>query len=113
MIDEPDVATLLDAMAATLTEKVMPELSGGARHEARIIANLCRVIARDLGADTSATIADLTALLGRDGSLDELAAELDRRLAAGELVDQAIPVLLADAARRAEVARPGYADGRT
>lgn len=110
MIDRPDATLLLEAMAATLTDKVMPELSGGAQHQARIVANLCLVVARDLADDASDTTAALTALLGTEGSLDDLAATLDHRLATGELLDEALPLLLADAARRAEVAKPGYTD---
>ena len=111
MIDQPDARRLLEAMAATLTDKVMPELTGGAQHQARVVANLCRVVARDLADDSTATIEALAALLGHDGDLETLATELDRRLNEGELVDEAIPLLLADAARRAEVAKPGYTDG--
>ena len=110
MIDRPDAAVLLEAMAATLTDTVMPELSGGAQHQARIVANLCRIVARDLADDATNTTAALTALLGAEGSLDNPAAVLDRRLAAGELLDEALPLLLADAARRAEIAKPGYTD---
>lgn len=110
MIDRPDATQLLEAMAATLTDKVMPELSGGAQHQARIVANLCRIVARDLADDAADTTAALTALLGTEGSLDDLAAVLDHRLAAGELLEEAPPLLLADAARRAEIAKPGYTD---
>lgn len=110
MIDHPDAKLLLEAMAATLTDKVMPELSGGAQHQARIVANLCRVVARDLADDATNTMAALTVLIGAEGSLDDLAAALDHRLAAGELFDEALPLLLADAARRAEIAKPGYTD---
>ena len=110
MIDRPDATQLLEAMAATLTDKVMPELSGGAQHQARIVANLCRIVARDLADDAADTTAALTALLGTEGSLDDLAAVLDHRLAAGELLEEALPTLLADAARRAEIAKPGYTD---
>ena len=110
MIDRPDATQLLEAMAATLTDKVMPELSGGAQHQARIVANLCRIVARDLADDAADTTAALTALLGTEGSLDNLAAMLAHRLAAGELLEEALPLLLADAARRAEIAKPGYTD---
>jgi hypothetical protein len=110
MIDRPDATLLLEAMAATLADKVMPELSGGAQHQARIVANLCRIVARDLADDATDTTAALTALLGTEGSLDDLAAVLDHRLTAGELLDEALPLLLADAARRAEITKPGYTD---
>ena len=32
MRDEPDVVTLLEAMATTLTEQVVPASTGGAQH---------------------------------------------------------------------------------
>ena len=82
MIDRPDATQLLEAMAAALTDKVMPELSGGAQHQARIVANLCRIVARDLADDAPNTAAALSALLGPVGSLDDLAAGLGHRLAA-------------------------------
>ena len=67
----------------------------------------------DLADDAADTTAALTALLGTEGSLDDLAAVLDHRLAAGELLEEALPLLLADAARRAEIAKPGYTDDTT
>ena len=110
MIDEPDVVTLLEAMATTLSDQVVPSTSGGAQHSARVVANLCRVIARDLAADDTLTTEALRTLLGRDGDLDELVEALDARITAGETPDDTLAVLLADAARRAEIAKQGYTD---
>ena len=109
MVDEPDVKTLLEAMAATLTDQVVPSCAGGAQHAARVVANLCRIVARDLADDATDTTAALTALLGAEGSLDDLAAVLDHRLAAGELLDEALP-LLWPTPPGAEIAKPGYTD---
>ena len=112
MIDRPDAAVLLEAMAATLTDTVMPELSVGAQHQARIVANLCRIVARDLADDATDTTAALTALLGAEGSLNDLAAVLTTASPQANL-DEALPLLLADAARRAEIAKAGYTDDTT
>ena len=76
MIDRPDAPRLLRAMAETLTEEVLPATSGGARHSARVVANLCRILERELetgkvARETSRT--EIGALLDRDLSLAELA----------------------------------------
>ena len=110
MIDEPDAVTLLEAMAATLTAEVLPATSGGAKHSARVVANLCRILARDLSATDDDTARALDDLLGRPGTLTELIDELDRRIAAGSAPAGTLDMLLADAARRAEIAKPGYTD---
>lgn len=107
MYDEPDAVTLLEAMATTLSDSVVPALSGGVQHEARVVANLCRILARELseaGADRDM----FAALLGHDGQLADLAAELDALIAAGEAPPDTLAVLLSDVTRRAEITKPGY-----
>ena len=115
MIDRPDAQRLLRAMAETLTEEVLPATSGGARHSARVVANLCRILERELetGAvarETSRT--EIGALLDRDLSLAELALALDERLrtADPEFEAEAHGRLLADVERRLAIGRPGYAE---
>ncbi|MEM9464243.1 MAG: DUF6285 domain-containing protein [Actinomycetota bacterium] len=111
MRDEPDAVTLLEAMATTLTEQVVPATSGGAQHSARVVANLCRILARDHGLDgDDDTRAALAALVGRQGNDPDLAAALDELIQRGESLDRLLPLLLADTARRAEIAKPGYTD---
>ncbi len=110
MIDHPDPISLLEAMAKTLDEQVVPATSGGAKHQARVVANLCRIIARELATDDQPTQRDLADLLGCDGDLETLIRELDDRLRDGTAPDNTLPVLLADARRRAEIAKPGYTD---
>ena len=107
MIDEPDAVTLLEAMARTLSDSVVPALSGGVQHEARVVANLCRILARELAAPPTDEAA-LAALLGHDGELSDLIAELDAVIARGDAPDDTLGVLLADVARRAEITKPGY-----
>ena len=110
MLDEPDAATLLEAMAATLTDRVMPALEGGVRHEARVVANLCRILARELAADESDRRRALADLLGHDHDLERLVTDLDAAIAAGRAPGGTLDTLLADAAIRAEITRPGYTD---
>lgn len=120
MIDRPDAARLLRAMAETLTEQVLPATRGGSQHAARVVANLCRILEREIehGEEASeATRSELARLLDLDGSLPELARALDDRLRN----DRANPpdgdphfearahaVLLADVRRRLAIDRPGY-----
>ena len=109
MIDEPYAVTLLEAMAATLTERVMPALEGGVQHEARVVANLCRILARELATDPDRRRGELADLLGLDTDLAGMVADLDAAIRAGSAPADTLEFLLADAARRAEVTRPGYA----
>lgn len=125
MIDRPDAARLLRAMANTLTNQVLPATAGGAQHSARVVANLCRILERQvrLGEDAAeATRRDLGDLLGRDGTLPELVAALDDRLrqparggpdkpessAEAAFESRAHASLLADVERRLAIDRPGY-----
>ena len=82
MIDRPDATLLLEAMAATLTDKVMPELSGGAQHQARIVANLCDMSAA-LGGTSQLTFDSFWAAVDRDAdgtvSFDEFIQLFRRR----------------------------------
>ncbi|MGI9589922.1 MAG: DUF6285 domain-containing protein, partial [Myxococcota bacterium] len=83
MLDRPDAVTLLRAMAETLSTEVLPATGGVARHSVRVIANLCRILERELGEGREApelARRALAELLGRDGSLEELARALDERL---------------------------------
>ncbi|MDJ0852188.1 MAG: DUF6285 domain-containing protein [Myxococcota bacterium] len=118
MIDRPDAATLLRAMAETLSKEVLPAADGVARHSVRVIANLCRILEREL-ADGSAgselTRRALAELLGRDGSLAELARALDARLVESPddvaFASRAHGVILDDVRRRLAIDKPGY-EGR-
>lgn len=112
MIDQPNQLALLDAMAATLSEQVVPVCSGGAQHSARVVANLCRILAREgrSGAEHADIFHSLIELLDRTGPYPDLVAELDEMIVSGERLDEILPLLLTDASRRAEIAKPGYTD---
>ena len=107
MHDDPDAVTLLEAMAATLADRVVPALHDGVQHEARIVANLCRILAREL-AESGADRDMFAALIGHDGKRGDLAAELDQLIASGDAPPDTLAVLLADVTRRAEITKPGY-----
>jgi hypothetical protein len=114
VIDEPRASELLAAMASTLTEQVMSATEGGAKHAVRVVANLCRVLAREaeLGPAAEAATADaLRTLLKTEGSLEELISALDDRLAMDDPQFDAAAhsVLLADVERRLAIAKPDYA----
>jgi hypothetical protein len=119
MIDRPDAAQLLHAMADTLTRHVLPSTNGAARHAARVVANLCRILEREasLGADAAEYARlDLVRLLDREGSLSELVALLDESLRAmntevnGDFETRAHSVLLDDVRRRLAIDQPGYGE---
>ncbi|MEM8706575.1 MAG: DUF6285 domain-containing protein [Actinomycetota bacterium] len=110
MNDSPPSDELLDAVARTLTEQVLPETTGATAHAVRVAANLCRVIAREIADDGEAEIAaSLTEILGVGPEAD-LATALDRALLADDpALDAAVADLLyADVQRRVDIAKPGY-----
>lgn len=113
MIDRPDATQLLEAMAATLTNSVMPSLDGGAKHSARVVANLCAILAREWNDRDGAPLAELQTLLDSpDAGYAELVTELDRRFAADDVSDDLAaalhPIMMAEAERRLAIAKPGY-----
>lgn len=113
MTDRPDAARLLRAMAATLTEEVVPATTGGPQHAARVVANLCRILEREwtAGEEGEAEIrAALAALLGKSDSSSDVMSDLDERLRrSDEAFDaKAARILLTDVRRRLEINRPGY-----
>lgn len=115
MIDRPNASELLTAMADTLTREVMPSLNGAAKHSARVVANLCKILAREWNEGDGPPVDDLRDLLDSpDADYASLVAELDRRLAdsspeTDELAAAALPIVMADVERRLAIDRPGYA----
>ncbi|HEB90579.1 MAG TPA: hypothetical protein ENI85_13490 [Deltaproteobacteria bacterium] len=136
MLDQPDMATLLGAIARTLDDEVLASTAGPAQHAVRVIANLCRILEREIhlgptAAETSRRA--LADLLGRDAPLPELVGELDARLRQGtddgrsahrdseahvanapraddaDFDERVRLLLLADVERRLAIDRPGYA----
>jgi hypothetical protein len=92
MLDRPDAAELLEAMAAFLAEEVVPAFEGRRRFHALVAANVARILARearDGHAHAEGEVAALWVLLGRAGAppRDGDRGELARTLA-GELCDR-------------------------
>lgn len=117
MIDRPPAVDLLLAMADTLQSSVVPACDGGPQHEARVVANLCRILARewDQGTNgTDQTAHDLASFLGRtsDASLADLVGALDAQLTQaqpeGADNDALYALLAANVDRRLAVNKPTY-----
>ena len=113
--DPPSAAQLLEAVREFLEGAVMPGLEGHTAFHARVAVNVLAMIERELtlGPDLDRAEGErLRELLGRDGTLDELNAELARRLREGTQDDQSARVLahLRETVRaKLSIANPGYA----
>jgi aminoglycoside phosphotransferase (APT) family kinase protein len=96
-VGRPSAAELLEAVAAFLTEEVVPTFRGRQRFHALVAANVARVVARETergAAIIERQCADLWRLLGRPGALPskyrpvelaiDLETELCKRIRAGE-----------------------------
>jgi Domain of unknown function (DUF6285) len=83
MMDQPSALELVTAVREFIEKHAMPELQGRTAFHARVAANALAIVARELEQGTKANEDErdsLKALLGRDGSLDELNRELCRRI---------------------------------
>jgi hypothetical protein len=126
MQDRPTAPELLDALAELLFADVREWVPRERRFQILVAANLCAVIARELRAGEEPSAADaqlFRALLRADGPAPvpgkaddearEAAAQLAKRIRAGELDDDIEKVagrLGEHVRRKLDVARPGYAD---
>jgi hypothetical protein len=88
MLDQPRGADILAAVSKLLRETLMPQLPANAAFQARVAANAIDLVAREINfGETveSEALGRLQALLGRDGSLQDLEADLSGRIRRGEL----------------------------
>jgi Domain of unknown function (DUF6285) len=117
MQDRPTAPELLESVAEYLFGELRPEVPREQRFKVLVAANVCAVVAREIRAGDAPDREDLALfreLLGDD--VDDpraAAAELSRRLRAGELderIDELVPRLEEHVRRQLEVARPGYSD---
>lgn len=79
MLDAPQGADILDAVARLLRDTLIPQLPPDAVFQARVAANAVDLVARELrqgGPAQAAAISRLQALLGHDGALPAQEAEL-------------------------------------
>ncbi|HEX3561853.1 MAG TPA: DUF6285 domain-containing protein [Solirubrobacterales bacterium] len=119
MQDRPTAPELLDSVAEYLFSELRPEVPREQRFRVLVAANVCAVIAREIRAGESPDREDLELfndLLGEEqGDVQTAAAELSRRLRAGELddrIDELAPRLEEHVRRKLEIARPGYEQGQ-
>jgi Domain of unknown function (DUF6285) len=115
MQDRPTAPELLDAVAEYLFAELRPEVPREQRFKVLVAANVCAVVARELRAGEEPDRRDLelfSELLGQDVcDARAAAAELSRRLRAGELddrIDELAPRLEEHVRRKLEISRPGY-----
>jgi hypothetical protein len=116
--DRPTAPELLDSVAEYLFGELRPEVPREQRFKVLVAANVCAVVAREIRAGDEPDAEDLelfNELLGGETSdVHAAAAELSRRLRAGELderIDELAPRLEEHVRRRLEIARPGYDAG--
>ncbi|MAS43194.1 MAG: hypothetical protein CML46_08415 [Rhodobacteraceae bacterium] len=94
MQDFPKPDAVLGAVIDWLRDVAVPNLPPHAAFEAKVAANALGLVARalDAGPAETAEHARLTALLGRDGGIEDLTAALSERIRSGE-IDLATPGL--------------------
>jgi hypothetical protein len=88
MQDQPTPSEVIGAVAAFLKNVVTAQTTGAVSFQARVAANALEMMRRQLDlapAEDAAELARLKGLLGHDGTLADLNAELARRIGAGEL----------------------------
>ena len=88
MQDQPTPSEVIGAVAAFLKTVVAAETTGATSFQARVAANALEMMRRQLDLAPTADAAEqerLKVLLGHDGDLLKLNAELSRRIAAGEM----------------------------
>jgi hypothetical protein len=86
--DHPTLIELVTAVRDFVERQAMPKLEGHAAFHARVAVNALSIVERQLRLgpeDEAQELARLRALLGRDGTLDELNRELCARLRAGAI----------------------------
>jgi hypothetical protein len=123
--DRPTAPELLESVAEYLFGELREQVPREQRFKVLVAANVCAVIAREIRAGEGPTREDLELfqeLLGEREEVPEdpaalgeatrqAAAELSRRLRAGELddrIEELTPRLAEHVQRKLEIARPGY-----
>lgn len=112
----PDAAELLDAVATLLERDVLGAVPPHLQHQVRVAGNLCRIVEREWRLAPDADTAERSRwieLLGHDGSLTDLRAELAARLddpaPIDPALDRSIRTALLDTLRAdLAIAKPGY-----
>jgi len=119
MQDRPDIAELLEAVAAFLREQVVPTTEGQVAFHARVAANTLDIVRREVQIGPLAQASEqarLHALLGPDAPTDLADANrlLCTRIATGELdvaTSSLIDHLRQTTRDKLAIDQPGYAAG--
>ncbi len=88
MQDKPSPSDLLAAVAHYLRDELLPTLSAHHAFQLRVSCNALDLVARQIALEPAADATEierLTKLLGHDGALGDLNAELAAKIAGGEL----------------------------
>jgi hypothetical protein len=88
MMDQPSIRELVDAVRDFIEKRAMPELKGHTAFHARVAANALGIVSRQLEHGPHAADeehARLVALLGEDGSLEELNRALCKQIRDGAM----------------------------
>jgi hypothetical protein len=88
MMDKPNLAEIVTAVREFIENKAIPELTGHTAFHARVAANALAIAERELSGGPAAAEAErsrLKALLGRDGTLDQLNRALSARISSGDI----------------------------
>ena len=96
--DRPTAVELLDIIAETLQQTVVPATAPHAQHQARVAANLCRILQRELSGK-----ADDDLLIASPSVLDA-----DLRAADDATAASAFAEVLALVSSKLDVVKPGY-----
>lgn len=89
-LNGPDTPELLGHLGDWLRDELVPKLSPPQDYRARVAANLLKQLARELGSagDGTAERDELAALLGEDGSRDDLVRALAKGIRSGAFDDR-------------------------
>ncbi len=94
--DRPTASELLEAVREFLERDVVPDTEGRLSFHARVAANVVGIVQREIEQAPALDAAEherLRALLGHDGTLADLGAELARRIRDESLDDRRTEVL--------------------
>jgi hypothetical protein len=114
MMDQPSMRELVEAVRAFLEQKAMPELKGHTAFHARVAANALAIVARQLERGAQADTEEmerLHALLGHDGTPEDLNRDLCRAIRGGniDILSPALQQHLERIARaKVEIDQPNY-----
>jgi hypothetical protein len=112
--DRPTAPELLDAVATLLTDDIMPALDHRKRFHVRVAANLLRILEREWTLDAEYIAIDravMSALLGVEGSSDELREKLAMEIRSGDIRGREaefLDALRGITRRKLSITNPGY-----